>query len=172
MLLRNGVVVALSLVLGAGLSTLWRGGRAAETARPVAEVEVEAPVAARETGLGREQLRALLREELGRLGAASQAPASATERREHGDREREADAPRTEAQLAVHEDAKQIVATRLTAGVWRREDERRWWEIAAGMNRADHEALRLEIIKAQNAGQMRPEPHAFRPSGGADYEHE
>ena len=168
MSLRNAGVVALSLVLGAALSTLWRGVRAGEAPRQVASVEEDAPVAARAADPGREHLRALLREELGRLAVAPPAPAAEAAPRAAVDREREReeDAPRTDAQLAVHAEAKQIVATRLAAGVWRREDERRWWEMAAGLNRADLETLRLEIIKAQNAGQMQAEPFAFRPAGG------
>jgi hypothetical protein len=170
MSLKNAGVVALSLVLGAALSTLWRGGGRGETRRPAAAVDEEAPGAAREAGLGRDQFRALLREELARLAAAPPmaapevAPREAVQR--EPERERDEDAPRTDAQLAVQAEAKQIVATRLAAGVWRREDERRWWEMAGNMNRADHEALRLEIIKAQNAGQMQTEPGAFRFAGG------
>ena len=167
-MLKNGLIAALALVSGLALSTWLQSGHAARKA-PAAEAELADPASARED---RAELRAMLREELARLGAAALAAAPAAPAAQAEDKlaERErapvADAPRTETQLALRDEAKQIVATRLAAGVWRREDERRWWEIAGDMNPADHATLRLEILRAQNAGTLAPEPFGDRPSGG------
>jgi hypothetical protein len=157
--LKSTLVIAAAVVLGFAASSLMRRPDSSPARQRVAQ-----PEAPRATpGPDQHAIRKIMREELSNAlaeaspGQTAAGPEDGTQPRASGATEPPKEA-RTETQLDAYTRAEALIDSRLTAGVWRADDEDAWQKLALELAQEDFATLRLRILDSQNTEALKVEP--------------